>query len=90
MQRTILKCIKNGICINFERFKHRTAETILREYRETFSPYQFKGYFFQSYHNADVIRIISTPDGYTEEKVLLELTPGEFFKRITRQEEGVA
>ena len=82
-QNCILKIFKNGECINFERFSCKRVNTTLNQYKKAFRPYQFNNYFFRDYRDADVIRIISTPDGYNEGVILAEYTPEEFFAAIS-------
>lgn len=88
MQKTILKCLKDGLVVNFERFPWKTAARIIKEYKDAFLPDDFSKPFFKDYKNADCIRIIGTPNGYEDgnEKILAEYTPEEFFKAITREE----
>ena len=83
-QRTILKCFKGERMINFERFTLKTAKGILNSYKRAFSPSQHEAsFFFKDYREADRIKIFATPDGYTEEAVLLDVTPTEFFQMIS-------
>lgn len=86
-QRTILKIFKGERMVNFERFTYKTAKAIISSYKKAFSPSQIEtSFFFKDYREADRIKIFATPDGCTEEDVLLDVTPKEFFKLISREE----
>lgn len=82
-QNCILKCIKNNICIDFERFSCKKPESIINQYKKAFKPYQFDDFYFKSYHEADKIEIAATPDGCNESEILAEYTPQEFFAAIS-------
>ena len=82
-QNCILKTFKGSICTGFERFTCKQAKTVINQYKKAFSPYQFDSFFFRDYHAADIIQIISTPDGYHEGAILAEYTPEEFFAAIS-------
>lgn len=83
-QRTILKLFKGEKQVNFERFTYKTVKGIVNAYKKAFSPSQFKdSFFFKDYREADRVVIYATPDGYTEESVLLDVTPTEFFQMIS-------
>lgn len=80
-QQCILKCIKNGICTDFERFACKKPQTIINEYKKAAD--RLSDYFFKEYHEADIIQIIATPDGYHEGAILAAYTPQEFFTAIS-------
>ena len=82
-QQCVLKCFKNGICKNFERFSCKKPETVINQYKKAFRPYQFGDFFFKDYHEADTIQIIATPDGYHDGAILAAYTPQEFFTIIS-------
>jgi len=80
-QNTILKVVKNGVTTDFERFTCKKVETVLNQYRKI--SYMMDSFLYRDYREADIIKIIATPDGYHEEKTLAEYTPEEFFKKIS-------
>lgn len=81
MQNCILKCFKDGKMLDFERFKQKTAKAILNQYKKFYKTNK-DSFFFKSYKEADVIKIIATPNGCDEEEILLEVTANEFFKLL--------
>ncbi|RHC46687.1 hypothetical protein DW839_30880 [Enterocloster bolteae] len=81
-QNCILKVVKNGVTIDFERFACKKAQSVINQYKKTFLPCNFNDYFFREYHTADVIKIIATPDGYNDGETLEEYTPEQFFAAI--------
>ena len=81
-QNCILKVVKNGVTIDFERFACKKAQSVINQYKKTFLPCNFNDYFFREYHTADVIKIIATPDGYNDGETLEEDTPEQIFADI--------
>lgn len=80
-QQTILKTYKNGVQTGFERFTCKKPETVLNQYRKI--SYLMDSFLYKEYREADIIKIISTPNGVDEAETLAEYTPEEFFKKIS-------
>lgn len=83
-QQSILIAEKNGKIIDLERFTCKKYQTILNQYKKFFlkNPNNHLLNCGFNYHNADIIKIVATPDGYNQANILAEFTPEQFYNIV--------
>lgn len=82
--QSILIVEKNGKIIDLERFTCKKYQTVLNQYKRFFlkNPNNHLLNYGFNYHDADIIKIVATPDGYKLGNILAEFTPKEFYNIV--------